>query len=597
MQIKFIITSFLVGLIFFSYAQANLDFKYSQFFGNNSSKEITSYLANADNFITNDKYDSAQFWLNKVFTTKNPYTISVQNCYTLSRQAEILYYNNIHLMGEETSRRALDIALTLNDSLLIADSYNFIGLFLSNMDSAEKAIPYFKKAISYFKNVPQGSFYEKLTRPLHTFGDMAETFDKMQIPDSAIHYAFISLKKAIEINRLRGEAVALQIIAKSYDKKIMPDSSKKYYEQSVKIANLANESDVALIGKVGLAKSYLDLQLKFKANELIDSSISFLNLHPEINILYAKDFFTQVLKIYKISANTDGIIKAENKILFFDSIINKKNVSQMQTVFKNLASVENQLLNTEINELKQTNRVRISMFFLALICLLSIFVISRAVKQKKIQSNNAINKERERIITDLHDDVGATLSSMHIYGDLANTVWDTQPQQSKDMVGKIAKQSKELMNRMSDIVWSLKPAGEEKNSFTGRLKNYCADLLTGKNIVAVFAIDETLVAKVVNPLARKNLLLITKEAINNIAKYSKATNVNITFKQQEQYVLLTISDNGKGFNKSLVSNGNGLGNIEQRCKQLSGNCTIETSEGKGVTITCSFPIAIISHTG
>jgi signal transduction histidine kinase/ligand-binding sensor domain-containing protein len=227
-----------------------------------------------------------------------------------------------------------------------------------------------------------------------------------------------------------------------------------------------------------------------------------------------------------------------------------------------------------------------------------LYVRSKLRKQKeKLDKQLAIQSERERITADLHDDVGATLSSMHIYGDLANTVWDTQPQQSKEMVGKISLQSKELMNRMSDIVWSLKPPGEEKNSFTGRLKNYTYDLLTGKNIAAVFAIDEALVAKVINPLARKNILLITKEAINNIAKYSQATQAIITFKQQEQDVVLTISDNGKGFDKSLLSNGNGLSNIEQRCKQLSGNCIIDTVPGQGVTITCLFPIAIISHTG
>jgi len=98
-------------------------------------------------------------------------------------------------------------------------------------------------------------------------------------------------------------------------------------------------------------------------------------------------------------------------------------------------------------------------------------------------------------------------------------------------------------------------------------------------------------------LARKNLLLITKEAINNIAKYSGASEAFITFNQQGNEVLLNIRDNGKGFDKTVTGHGNGLGNIEQRCRQLNGIFMIESGTGKGVTITCRFPIAIISHTG
>jgi signal transduction histidine kinase len=161
----------------------------------------------------------------------------------------------------------------------------------------------------------------------------------------------------------------------------------------------------------------------------------------------------------------------------------------------------------------------------------------------------------------------------------------------------MSSQSKELMSKMSDIVWSLRSPEEEKNSFLLKLKNYSQELLAGKGISANFAIDKALDIKMTNPLARKNLLLIAREAINNIAKYSGATDTFISFDQQWEEARLTIRDNGKGFDKTIVTQGNGLGNIEQRCRQLNGTCMIGSAPGKGVHITCSFPIAIISHTG
>ncbi len=336
---------------------------------------------------------------------------------------------------------------------------------------------------------------------------------------------------------------------------------------------------------------------KIEANYMDnDISIEFSLLRPNTDV--------QPLYSYKLEAVDKEWINAENR-----NFVKYANLVPGKYIF--MAKAVDPLTGKEFLSKKiiitiqppwwQTTwfRLLLLLFSIALLyTTVRIYIRSKLQKQKqKLEKQLAIQLERERITADLHDDVGATLSSMHIYGDLANTVWDTQPQQSKEMVGKISLQAKELMNRMSDIVWSLKSPGEEKNSFTGRLKNYSADLLTSKNIVTVFTIDEALVAKVINPLARKNILLIAKEAINNIAKYSEANEATIAFNKQEEEVVLTIHDNGKGFNKSLVSNGNGLGNIEQRCKQLNGNYTIDTSEGRGVTITCRFPIAIISHTG
>lgn len=217
-------------------------------------------------------------------------------------------------------------------------------------------------------------------------------------------------------------------------------------------------------------------------------------------------------------------------------------------------------------------------------------------QKRKLEKQLAIQKERERITADLHDDVGATLSSMYIYGELASSVWEIKPAESKEMVSRISVQSKELMNRMSDIIWSLKSPLEEKNSFTVRLKNYTQELLAGKGISSTFNIDELLTSQIVNPLARKNILLIAKEAINNIAKYSGATMATISISRSGDDLELLVSDNGHGFDKSRITSGNGLGNMEQRCNQLHGTCQIETSPGSGVRITCRIPVAIFSHT-
>lgn len=248
----------------------------------------------------------------------------------------------------------------------------------------------------------------------------------------------------------------------------------------------------------------------------------------------------------------------------------------------------------------QTWQFKIACIFLGLaiaLFFIRLYVQTKLQRQKRLlEKNMAIAQERERIITDLHDDVGATLSSLNIYGDLAAAVWDTQPQESRKMIKTISSTSKDLMTRMGDIIWSMKPADEEKYTLEARLKNYSSELLAPKNIVCEFDIDEKLAASITNPEIRKNILLIAKEAINNIAKYSEASKAVVSLKQQNETVLITISDNGKGYQAESIKPGNGINNIKQRCKQLQGSCNIQSAIGQGTTVGCSFPIAIISYT-
>jgi len=234
--------------------------------------------------------------------------------------------------------------------------------------------------------------------------------------------------------------------------------------------------------------------------------------------------------------------------------------------------------------------------FLILLIIVSVYYTGKVItryklqeQRKQIEKQFAVQKERERIITDLHDDIGATLSSMSIYGELAGHVLNSKPDESKKMIEKIALTSKDLMGRMNDIIWSMKSSSEDNFTLESRLRNYSYELLSPKNISCDFIIDEILAASVKDPEKKRNLLLIVKEAINNIAKYSLATKAIVQLYKLEKEVILSIKDNGKGYEKNKISNGNGLNNIQERCKQLNGLCTIEAQPGEGVFIICRLP--------
>ena len=217
-----------------------------------------------------------------------------------------------------------------------------------------------------------------------------------------------------------------------------------------------------------------------------------------------------------------------------------------------------------------------------------------SVMQLKAEQAQLVTKERERIIADLHDDVGATLSSLHIFGEIAGKQWDTHPQKGKEMVEHIRVQSKELMDRMSDIVWSMKDPKNEQYSLRNRIRNYASELLASKEIQFTDVIASDLDEEIFQPELRRNLLMITKEAMNNIAKHSQANRVRLTLSKKNGHLILKINDNGKGLDLNLAKNGNGLGNMRKRCHQMNGKMDIHSDNGNGTTITCSIPIARIS---
>jgi signal transduction histidine kinase len=99
--------------------------------------------------------------------------------------------------------------------------------------------------------------------------------------------------------------------------------------------------------------------------------------------------------------------------------------------------------------------------------------------------------------------------------------------------------------------------------------------------------------KIHNPIVLKNLMLIAKEAINNISKYSKADQCAISIQGDQKGIILEISDNGKGLDTMLTSEGNGLNNMKQRCEQLKGQFSLQSASDEGLKIQCSFPGSLV----
>ena len=203
---------------------------------------------------------------------------------------------------------------------------------------------------------------------------------------------------------------------------------------------------------------------------------------------------------------------------------------------------------------------------------------------------------QSRISRDLHDDVGSSLSSLQIYSALATKLMDNNPEEAKKLLQHIADGTEEVMENMSHIVWAMQDQDKAAYSLEARIKNIGYNLLTIKDIRCHYTICKAAEVACKGQEIRKNIILITKEAINNIAKYSEATEATVSLSATTNHIILSIHDNGNGFDTNNPPMGNGLKNIQARCAGLGGIALIQSAIGKGVTITCSLPVTNIRDT-
>lgn len=219
--------------------------------------------------------------------------------------------------------------------------------------------------------------------------------------------------------------------------------------------------------------------------------------------------------------------------------------------------------------------------------------------QRELEKHKAIEQTRAAIASDLHDDIGATLSSINIYSQLAKDNLGENKETAGKLLEKISAASQEMMNNMSDVIWSIKPSQNEAENLADRIRNLASEFLTPAGIAfELNEINPDRKALSLSHEAKRNIYLVAKEALNNIIKYSRAQYVEIELNLNDQQLTLMIKDNGTGFNQEMITSqnsGNGLKNMKYRTKQSGGIFELITAPAQGTIIKAAFSIDKITY--
>lgn len=217
-----------------------------------------------------------------------------------------------------------------------------------------------------------------------------------------------------------------------------------------------------------------------------------------------------------------------------------------------------------------------SWWFITALVLVALSLIY-ALYRYRISQVLKLFKIRQGIATDLHDDIGSTLTNINILSELSKKNLEN-PVQANSFLNRISEEVQASSQSLDDIIWSINTHNDTWQETFSRMRRYAAEVFENSSTAYYIKLDEQAGTTKLNMEKRRDIFLIYKELLNNIHKHAAATEVTIDMWFQEQKLIMAIGDNGKGFNKNVQTHRNGLKNLSTRVARWKGSMNISSGE-------------------
>ena len=224
-----------------------------------------------------------------------------------------------------------------------------------------------------------------------------------------------------------------------------------------------------------------------------------------------------------------------------------------------------------------------------------------ALRKSEEERMLEMERIRQRIAADLHDDIGSSLTKIALLSEAARQRADGDKEGVHDSLAVINALSNELVETMSDIVWAINPHKDHVSDLAQRMRRFASDIFSARRISFRFDGPGTERDTRLGANARRETFLIFKESINNVVKHASCTEVILDLFVEDGWLTLTVSDDGIGFDPALVKastgylssqrrGGNGLASMRRRTKELGGHLEIATRDGLGTRVSLRLPV-------
>lgn len=222
------------------------------------------------------------------------------------------------------------------------------------------------------------------------------------------------------------------------------------------------------------------------------------------------------------------------------------------------------------------------------------FISTQKLQRQLVQlrQKEALERERSRIARDLHDQLGANLTRVSLLGELVESDKD-QPAEVESHARQISKTASETAHALDEIVWAANPANDTLEGLVNYLCKYAQEFLTTAGLRCRLDVPTHLPATAIAPDFRHNVFLVAKEAVNNVVKHAKASEVRFQIKLDGGQLCLEIEDDGRGPAEAATAGErgrNGLHNMNRRMEDVGGSFRISPGKERGTLVKLKAPV-------
>ena len=485
---------------------------------------------------------------------------------------------------------ALDFALEaealakkIGDQPLQTDTKRLLGILYRELGDLEKSVSYFNQAIVGFEKLGD------MRRSVNTAISLSILLRKMNLADSSLTVLqkCLSLAQTQPNNAYQLAMIREHLGDSHYQKGDFHSALGDYVAAYRLFEQLGNMADVAyeaiVVGKTQVALGeFAEADHYLSKAFAVSDSLGFTN--------YQYDASVELASLYQKTGQWEKATKQLGiSLQLKDSIANQMQLQKMAELKEKFESEKQQqeiaLLKSNIDLESSKSRRRMQLqYFVVAVFLLGIILAYLIFNRYQLSQKLKEQELRNQISSDLHDDLGSTLSSIDINSRIALLKIDDGNLVATQLQ-KIQENSKSILDSLSNIVWSINPSNDSVQKVILKMKDFASEVFDSQEMLFRFKSEEEDFESKINPMIRKNIYLIFKEAVNNCAKYSLAQNVEIEVGFKNQWFHLSIKDDGKGFDiHESGEKGNGLRNMRLRAEQIYGNLTINSQKGEGTSI-------------
>jgi signal transduction histidine kinase len=211
-------------------------------------------------------------------------------------------------------------------------------------------------------------------------------------------------------------------------------------------------------------------------------------------------------------------------------------------------------------------------------------------ERQRVEQHRLMEQERTRVAQDLHDELGTGLTQVALLGSLAKN--PSLPTERKSLyLDQLSEAARALVTGLDEIVWAVNPKYDSVSSLASYFALFSQRFLNLAGIACRFDAAKNLEDHPLDARLRHSIFLAFKEALNNVVRHSRATEVQLKIDVISNELMISITDNGGGFAVNSDSPGSdGIAGTQHRMEGLGGRCVINSNLGSGTTVKISLPL-------